>query len=496
MHIIAIDQGTTSTRAIVFDETANPVATAQTELPQHYPISGWVEHDPENIWRDTVAVVRQAIAKAGLTAADIGAIGITNQRETSVIWDRDTGKPLHNAIVWQDRRGEPMCEMLRAAGHEPMVQQRTGLLLDPYFSATKFAWLLSNVDGAQELASAGRLALGTIDSFLLWRLTGGRVYATDATNASRTMLFDIHRQTWCPDLCGLFGVPIDLLPQVVDNAGRFGDSDPDLFGMPIPITGMAGDQQAALVGQGCLEAGDAKATYGTGCFALLNTGGRALHSANRLLTTVAYRIDGRPVYALEGSIFVAGAAIKWLRDGLGIITHASQTNDMATAVDGNGGVYLVPAFVGLGAPHWRADARALITGMTLGTSAAHVARAALESIAYQTHDLVAAMRLDGAELKRLKVDGGMAANDWFCGFLGSMLDKQVVRPAMLESTARGAALLAGHGIGLWPDLARVGELEGSGQTFASTITAAGRQALLRGWRSALAQALLRQEDHQ
>ncbi len=496
MHIIAIDQGTTSTRAIVFDRTAEPVASAQTELPQHYPASGWVEHDPEDIWRDTVAVTRQAIANAGLTAADIAAIGITNQRETSVIWDRDTGKPLHNAIVWQDRRGEPMCEMLREVGHEPMVQQRTGLLLDPYFSATKFAWLLQNVDGAQELARSGRLALGTIDSFLLWRLTRGRVHATDATNASRTMLFDIHRQTWCPELCALFGVPFDLLPQVRDNAGRFGDSDPDLFGASIPVTGMAGDQQAALVGQGCLEPGHAKATYGTGCFTLVNTGGRALHSANRLLTTIAYRLDGRPVYALEGSIFVAGAAIKWLRDGLGIITHASQTNDMATAVEGNGGVFLVPAFVGLGAPHWRADARALITGMTLGTSAAHVARAALESIAYQTHDLVAAMHMDGAELKRLKVDGGMAANDWFCGFLGSMLDNQVVRPAMLESTARGAALLAGHGIGLWPDLARAAQSGDPGQTFGSKMDAAERQALLHGWRSALAQTLLRPVDHQ
>lgn len=496
MHIIAIDQGTTSTRAIVFDRTARPVATAQTELPQHYPVSGWVEHDPEDIWRDAVAVVRQAIARAGLTAADIGAIGITNQRETSVIWDRDTGKPLHNAVVWQDRRGEPMCEMLRGAGHEPMVQQRTGLLLDPYFSATKFAWMLQNVDGAQELARAGRLALGTIDTFLLWRLTGGRVYATDATNASRTMLFDIHRQAWCPELCALFGVPIDLLPQVLDNAGWFGDSDPELFGASIPVTGMAGDQQAALVGQGCLAPGHAKATYGTGCFALVNTGGRALHSSSRLLTTVAYRLDGQPVYALEGSIFVAGAAIKWLRDGLGIITHASQTNNMATAVDGNGGVYLVPAFVGLGAPHWRADTRALITGMTLGTSAAHVARAALESIAYQTHDLVAAMRLDGAELKQLKVDGGMAANDWFCGFLGSVLGNQVVRPSMLESTARGAALLAGHGIGLWPDLARAGESGGPGQIFESTITAAERHALLHGWRSALAQTLLRPAGYQ
>jgi glycerol kinase len=496
MHIIAIDQGTTSTRTVIFDSHANPIATAQLELPQHYPQSGWVEHDPEDIWRDTLATVRSAIASAGLMPADIAAIGMTNQRETSVIWDRQTGKPLHNAIVWQDRRGEPMCEALRAAGHEPMIQQRTGLLLDPYFSATKFAWLLKNVPQAGELARAGRLALGTVDSFLLWRLTGGQVHATDATNASRTMLFDIHRQCWCPDLCALFGIPIDTLPQVRDSAGLFGRTSPELFGLPLPIAGIAGDQQAALVGQGCFEPGHAKATYGTGCFTLVNTGTRALQSGSRLLTTVAYRLNGKPVYALEGSIFVAGAAIKWLRDGLGIITHASQTHDMATAVDCNGGIYLVPAFVGLGAPHWRADVRALITGMTLGTSAAHVARAALESIAYQTHDLLAAMQMDGAALTRLKIDGGMAANDWFCSFLASVLQKEVVRPAMLESTARGAALLAGHGIGLWPDMAAAGTSGDQTRHFRSTMGDDERQHLLQGWQSALQQALMHPADHQ
>ena len=496
MHVIAIDQGTTSTRAIVFDSHANPLASAQIELPQHYPQSGWVEHDPEDIWRDTLATVQRAIASAGLTAPDIAAIGITNQRETSVIWDRQTGRPLHKAIVWQDRRGESLCEALRDSGHEPMIRQRTGLLLDPYFSASKLAWLLRHVPEARALANAGRLAMGTIDSFLLWRLTGGKVHATDATNASRTMLFDIHRQRWCPDLCALFDIPIDALPQVRDSAGLFGLTDAELFGAAIPISGVAGDQQAALVGQGCLAPGHAKATYGTGCFTLVNTGARALQSSNRLLTTIAYRLKGAPVYALEGSIFVAGAAIKWLRDGLGIITHASQTNDMATAVDSNGGIYLVPAFVGLGAPHWRADVRALITGMTLGTSAAHVARAALESIAYQTHDLLAAMHMDGAELTRLKVDGGMAANDWFCGFLASILQNEVVRPAMLESTARGAALLAGHGIGMWPDMAAVGQSEAGGQHFRSTMDAPERQQLLAGWQSALQQALMRPSAHQ
>lgn len=496
MHIIAIDQGTTSTRAIVFDDSAQPVASAQVELMQHYPAPGWVEHDAEDIWRDTLATVRDALAGAGLSASDIAAIGITNQRETAVMWDRETGRPLHNAIVWQDRRGEPVCEALRAAGHEQMIQNRTGLLLDPYFSATKFAWMLQNVPGAQDLAQAGRLACGTIDSFLLWRLTGGRVHATDATNASRTMLFDIHRHRWCPELCALFGVPPQLLPEVRDTSGLFGETDGELFGDPIPISGMVGDQQAALVGQGCFEPGHAKATYGTGCFALVNTGTKALRSRHRLLTTIAYRLDGQTFYALEGSIFVAGAAIKWLRDGLGIITHASQTNDLATSVESNGGVYLVPAFVGLGAPHWRSDVRALITGMTLGTNAAHVARAALESIAYQTQDLITAMQMDGAELKRLKVDGGMAANDWFCGFLASVLQNEVIRPSMLESTARGAALLAGRGIGQWRDMASVGESGEQAQCFHSTMNDDERQNLLQGWQSALEQVMVRSTDHQ
>jgi len=486
-YIVAIDQGTTSTRAIVFDENAAAIATAQTEFAQHYPHPGWVEHDPADIWNDTQSVVQTCLAKAEIGAGDVAAIGITNQRETTVIWDRKTGEPIHNAIVWQDRRGEPLCRQLREAGQEDLVRARSGLLLDPYFSATKVSWLLENVDGARRRAEAGELAFGTMDTFLLWHLTGGKVHATDATNASRTMLFDIHAGDWSAELCELFGVPMAILPQVRDSAGIFGTCA--LFGAEIPVAGIAGDQQAALFGQGCFEPGQAKATYGTGCFLLVNSGTNALASQNRLLTTVACRLNGQDTYALEGSIFVAGAAIKWLRDGLGLITHASQTDDMATRVSDNGGVYLVPAFAGLGAPHWRADARALLTGMTLGTDAAHVARAALESVAYQTMDLVDAMREDGANFDRMRIDGGMAANDWFARFLAGMLDMPVDRPAMLETTARGAAMLAGHGVGLWPDMAALKALAQENVEFNPSIGDDERSKLRREWHAALGQAL-------
>ncbi|HET8612742.1 MAG TPA: glycerol kinase GlpK [Sphingomonas sp.] len=489
-HILAIDQGTTSTRAILFNDKGAPVSSAQTELAQHYPHPGWVEHDPEDIWRDTLATMRAAIAEAGQSAADIAAIGITNQRETAVVWDRATGRPIHHAIVWQDRRGAPLSAKLREEGCEALVRERTGLLLDPYFSATKLAWLLDHVEGARARAEAGELAFGTIDSFLLWRLTGGRIHATDATNASRTLLFDIHVQAWCPELCALFGVPRAMLPEVVDNAGRFGETQAELLGAAIPIAGMAGDQQAAVIGQTCFAPGSAKATYGTGCFLLMNTGARAIASDHRLLATVAYRLKGRPTYALEGSIFVAGAAVKWLRDGLGLITHASETSDMATQVEDNGGVYMVPAFVGLGAPHWRPDARGLLTGLTLGATAAHVARAALEAVAYQTHDLAEAMREDGAgELQALRVDGGMAANDWLCQFLADLLRLPVERPAVLETTALGAAFLAGIGVGLWDGPEAVATLPRASDRF--TPRGDGdRETLLAGWRRALAQALL------
>ena len=489
-HILAIDQGTTSTRSIVFDAEAQVVATAQAEFAQHYPEDGWVEHDVEDIWRDTVATAHDAIARAGLSAGDIAAIGITNQRETTVLWDRATGEALHKAIVWQDRRTADFCAKLKEAGHEALVRERTGLLLDPYFSGTKLAWLLDNVPRARARAERGELAFGTIDSFLIWRMTGGRVHVTDATNASRTLLFDIHRQQWCPELLELLDIPASLLPEVCDSSAVFGDTMPDLLGRAIPIAGVAGDQQAAMVGQACFDPGDAKATYGTGCFLLLNTGDKAVLSDNRLLTTVAYRLHGKPAYAVEGSIFVAGAAVKWLRDGLGLITHASQTDDMATRVADNGGVYMVPAFVGLGAPHWDARARGLICGLTLGTSAAHVARAALESVGYQTADLITAMIDDGAGRPgTLRVDGGMSANDWLCQFLADILEMPVERPENLETTALGAAFLAGMGVGLWQGTAGVAALTRRADRFEPAGDPGRRAALIAGWRKALERAL-------
>ena len=487
-YILAIDQGTTSTRSILFDAEARAVATAQAEFAQHYPQHGWVEHDGEDIWRDTLATIRDVLAKAGVDAGDVAALGITNQRETVLLWDRATGEPIHNAIVWQDRRTADACAALKAAGHEPLIRARTGLLLDPYFSATKLAWLLDTIDGARARAEAGELAFGTIDSFLLWRLTEGRVHATDATNASRTLLFDIHRQCWCDALLALFDIPAAILPEVCDSSAVYGETT--LFGAAIPVAGIAGDQQAALVGQACFARGQAKATYGTGCFMLINTGDVAVSSENRLLTTTAYRLAGKPTYAVEGSIFVAGAAVKWLRDGLGLITHASQTDDMATRVADNGGVYMVPAFVGLGAPHWEPEARGLIAGLTLGTSAAHLARAALESVAYQTADLADAMVADGAAPPAaLRVDGGMAANDWLCQFLADVLQVPVERPATLETTALGAAYLAGMAVGMWDGIAGVAAITPDVRRFEPRMADDARAALLAGWKRALARAL-------
>jgi glycerol kinase len=492
-HILVIDQGTTSTRSVLFDDQARRVAIGQVEFPQHYPAHGWVEHDPEDIWRDTLATARDAIEKSGVAARDIAAIGITNQRETAVVWDRATGEPIHRAIVWQDRRGAAQCARLRADGAEELIRSRTGLLIDPYFSATKIAWLLDNVTGARARAERGELAFGTIDSFLLWRLTGGRVHATDVTNASRTMLFDIHRGAWDEEICRLVGVPSAMLPDVHDNAHVYGTTDPALFGAAIPIAGMAGDQQAALFGQACFERGAAKATYGTGCFMLLNTGDQAVESKHRLLTTPAYRLDGKTTYALEGSIFVAGAAVKWLRDGLGIITHASQTNDMATKVDNSHGVYMVPAFVGLGAPHWDPDARGSIHGLTLDTTGAHLARAALEAVAYQTLDLADAMAADGGNRPQvLRVDGGMAANDWLCRFLADLTDIAVERPADLETTARGAAFHAGLAIGLWSGLDALSALWSREHSFEPRMTAEARAPLVAGWRDAVRRTLSNQ----
>jgi glycerol kinase len=486
-HVLAIDQGTTSTRAIVFNAAAREVATARREFQQHYPNRGWVEHDPEDIWRDALATAREALEASGVPVA---AIGITNQRETVVVWDRATGEPVHRAIVWQDRRTADACANLRRDGAEPLVQSRTGLLLDPYFSATKLAWVLDHVAGARARAERGELAFGTIDSFLLWRLTGGRVHATDATNASRTMLFDIHRQCWDEDLLRLFRIPAALLPVVRDNSHVFGETDAALFGRPIPIAGMAGDQQAALFGQHCCKPGMVKSTYGTGCFALMNTGDAAPQSQHRLLATTAYRLGGQATYAAEGAIFVAGAAIKWLRDGLGLITHASQTDDMATRIPHSHGVYMVPGFVGLGAPHWDPRARGLICGLTLDATAAHIARAALESVAYQTLDLMEAMRKDGAGMPQaLRVDGGMAANDWFCQFLADMLQVPVERPAVLETTALGAAFLAGLATGVWPGLDALAGTWTLGRRFRPAMDGAQRQRMIAGWQDALRRAL-------
>ncbi|MEI5687501.1 glycerol kinase GlpK [Sphingomonas kyungheensis] len=489
-HILVIDQGTTSTRSIVFDGEARRVGIAQAEFRQHYPAPGWVEHDPDDIWRDVLATARAALADSGVAAHDLAAIGITNQRETAVVWDRATGVPIHRAIVWQDRRGAGECERLRADGAEPLIRARTGLLIDPYFSATKIAWLLDHVAGARARAERGELAFGTIDSFLLWRLTGGAVHATDITNAARTMLFDIHRQQWDDDLCRLLRVPAAILPQVHDNAHVYGTTLPDLLGAAVPVAGIAGDQQAALFGQACFAPGMAKSTYGTGCFMLLNTGATAVASHHRLLTTPAYRLGGETVYALEGSIFVAGAAVKWLRDGLGVITHASQTDDLATRVPDNHGVYMVPAFAGLGAPHWDPHARGAIYGLTLGAGAAHLARAALEAVAFQTMDLIGAMAADGGgRPATLRVDGGMAANDWLCAFLADMIDTPVERPLDLETTARGAAFHAGLATGVWSGLDQLSRLWSRERRFTPAMNAATRAPLAAGWHDAVRRTL-------
>jgi glycerol kinase len=489
-HVLAIDQGTTSTRAILFDREARMVSVAQRELPQHYPRAGWVEHDAEDIWSDTVAVVREAIAGSAVPLDRIAAISLTNQRETVLVWDRSTGEPIHRAIVWQDRRTADLCASLRAEGMEDEVRAKTGLLLDPYFSATKLAWMLDNVTGARARAERGELAFGTIDSFLLWRLTGGEVHATDATNASRTLLYDIHSQRWDADLCRHFRIPEALLPEVKDNSALFGVTAAGLFDRQIVIGGMAGDQQAALIGQACFDAGMVKSTYGTGCFLLLNTGEKAVQSANRLLTTPAYRLDGRTTYAVEGSIFVAGAAIKWLRDGLGVLDSAADSESLATRVADSHAVYMVPAFVGLGAPHWDPEARAAIHGLTLDATVAHLARAALEAVAYQTFDLLRAMEADGcAPPVSLRVDGGMAANSWLCQFLADIVDCRVDRPSNLETTALGAAFLAGLATGVWRDLDEVSKTWNAAESFNPAMKAEQRDKLLEGWSKALNRTL-------
>lgn len=482
--LIALDQGTTSTRSMSFDCKGKPRKVSREEFAQHYPKPGWVEHDCEDIWRDAQTTLSRVAEEDG---GNVQAIGITNQRETVVVWDRATGEAVHKAIVWQDRRTAKFCAELKAQGCEKMVREKTGLILDPYFSGTKLKWILDNVSGARRRADKGELAFGTIDSFLLWRLTGGKVHATDATNASRTMLYDIHKGTWDADLCKMLTIPESLLPEVKDSSAIFGETEKSILGKSVPIGGIAGDQQAAAVGQACFKRGDVKSTYGTGCFLLLNTGDKAHTSEHGLLTTIAYSIGGKRTYALEGSIFVAGAAVKWLRDGLGLIHRASDTQDLASNLEDNQGVYMVPAFVGLGAPHWDAEARASITGLTFATTGAHIARAALESVAYQTADLVDAMIADGARSARtIRVDGGMAANDWFCQFLADMLGAKVERPANIETTAAGAAFLAGLAVGIWNKLDDVAASWQADRVFEPAMKKASQTALKAGWRDALA----------
>ncbi|THD42702.1 MAG: glycerol kinase GlpK [Bradyrhizobium sp.] len=491
-YVLAIDQGTTSTRALLFSSELTIVAQAQQEFAQHYPASGWVEHDPKDLWRSALATGREALRRAGVAAAEVAAIGLTNQRETALIWDRKTGEPIHRAIVWQDRRTAAQCEQLRGGGHEPLVTARTGLLLDPYFSATKIAWLLDNVAGARARAERSELAFGTVDAYLLWRLTGGVVHATDATNASRTLLYDIRRNAWDDELLALFGVPRALLPEVRDCAGDFGVALAEHFGAPIAIRGVAGDQQAATIGQACFAPGMAKATYGTGAFALLNTGRTPIASQHRLLTTIAYRLNGETTYALEGSIFVAGAAVQWLRDGIGVIGSSSEVGALAAAADPAQAVYLVPAFVGLGAPYWDPDCRGALYGLTRATGPKELARAALDSVAFQTLDLIEAMRADApphAGETVLRVDGGMSASDWAMQRLADILDAPVDRPAVKETTALGAAYLAGLAVGLYPppdEFARSWRLE---RAFRPTLAGDARATMVAGWRDAVSRTL-------
>jgi len=452
-YVLALDQGTTSTRAILFDEGLNPVATAQEEFAQHFPQSGWVEHDPQDLWATTAGTALAVIERASIDAREIVSIGITNQRETTVVWNKSTGKPIHNAIVWQDRRTAEYCKTLRDQGHVDMFADRTGLLIDPYFSATKLKWILDHVDGARDMAKRGELLFGTVDTYLIWNLTGGKVHATDATNAARTMLYDIRKGRWSQTICDLFDVPMAMLPEVKDCADDFGASRADLFGHPIPICGVAGDQQAATIGQACFEPGMLKSTYGTGCFALLNTGNTPVKSNNRLLTTIAYQLDGKPTYALEGSIFIAGAVVQWLRDGLKMIREASETQPLAEQADETQSVILVPAFTGLGAPYWDPDCRGAIYGLTRNSGPNELAKAALESVGYQTRDLLEAMQADwvakGAQ-PVLRVDGGMSASDWAMQFLADIIGAPVDRPKVLETTALGVAWLAGMKVGAMP----------------------------------------------
>ncbi len=490
-HIMAIDQGTSSSRAIIFDLDGRMVGMGQRPFDMVFPANGWVEQEPEVLWQTTLGAGREAIANAGLSASDIDAMGITNQRETTLVWDRQTGECLYNAIVWQDRRTAGQCENMRADGMQQSVARITGLVVDPYFSGTKLAWLLGNISGLRERAESGELCFGTVDSFLIWRLTRGARHVTDASNAARTMLFDIGSQSWSDELLRYLDVPVTLLPEVLDCAADFGVADARWFGAPIPILGVAGDQQAALIGQGCLRPGMTKSTYGTGCFIIANTGKQQLVSQQQLLATVGYRIQGETTYALEGSIFVAGASIKWLRDNLGLIDDASESGVAAVRCGGDAaGVYVVPAFTGLGAPHWAPQARGLISGLTLDTRRDQIVTATLQSVAFQTAELVAAMGEDGAGVERLRVDGGMVINDWLCQFLSDMLELPVQRPVITETTALGAAMLAGLGGGLVTSLEDAAALWTLEREFLPSMPAKRRTELLSGWRRAVAKALL------
>lgn len=483
--LLSIDQGTTSSRAMLFEKDGSTFAVAQREFTQHYPESGWVEHDPEEIWASTLAVCKEALSKAESANRKVVAIGITNQRETTLIWDRHTGKPIHRAIVWQDRRTAERCRDLQAQGHAEKVTAKTGLLLDPYFSGTKVAWILDNVDGARARADKGELAFGTIDSFLMWRLTSGRVHATDSTNAGRTLLFDIHENRWDEELCALLDVPMSLLPEVHDSAADFCTTDKAVLGVELPIAGVAGDQHAASIGQVCFQPGMVKSTYGTGCFMMLNTGTEAITSTHKLLTTIAYRLDGTTTYAVEGSIFVAGAAVQWLRDGLGIIQSAEETQALAMSLDDNHGVYLVPAFTGLGAPYWDAEARGALFGLTRDSGPSVITRAALEAVCYQTMDLLNAMRQDGAHIHTVRVDGGMVKNDWLSQYLANVLNIAIERPLQTETTALGAAYLAGLQTGVYDSLDELSANWKQEHEFSPAMDDELRDRVTAGWADAI-----------
>lgn len=489
-HIMAIDQGTSSSRVIIFDLAGRSLGAAQHEFDMTFPQDGWVEQDPEVLWQTTLLAGREALTQAGLAGSDIAAIGITNQRETTLVWDRMSGQCFHNAIVWQDRRTVPQCDQMREDGMEQLVARATGLVIDPYFSATKLAWLLREIPELEKAAAAGNACFGTVDSYLIWRLTNGARHVTDASNASRTMLFDISAQQWHPALLEYLSIPAGMLPQVLDSAAEFGVADAQWFGAAIPIRGVAGDQQAALIGQACLSPGMAKSTYGTGCFAMINTGQEQLISKQKLLSTIAYRIAGQTTYALEGSIFSAGVAIKWLRDQLGLVTSAAETEAAALRTAGDtGGVYLVPAFTGLGAPHWAPQARGLLTGLTLDTNRDQLVTATLASVAYQTSELVTAMAGDGATLEHLRVDGGMVANNWLCQFLADVTGLPVERPQNTETTALGAAILAALGSGLVGDFAAAAAMWRLDREFLPVMSALERERLLTGWHQAVRRAL-------